>query len=73
MMSALGFKAWVDFFLACFLACVILRFTSGTTLADCVEINIAVKPFQLTYLQIMCPQELVGFEPMTMCATAQYC
>ena len=44
--------------LACFLACVILRLTSGVTPADCIEVSIAAKPFQSTYLQT-CPQALV--------------
>ena len=45
--------------LACFLTCVILRFTSGVTPADCIEGNMAAEPFQSTYLQ-MCPQALVS-------------
>ena len=36
---------------ACFLACVILRFTSGVTPADCIEVSMAVEPFQSTYFQ----------------------
>ena len=41
--SALGFKARVDFLLARFLACVLfLRFTSGATPADGIEISMAV-------------------------------
>ena len=57
--------------LACFLTCVVLRFTSGATPADCIEVSMAAKPFQTTYLQ-MCPQALVedwarpGLEPMTV-------
>ena len=40
--SALGFKARVDFSLACFLAYVlVLRFTSGVTPADCIEVSMA--------------------------------
>ena len=31
--------------LACFLACVILRFTSGVTPADCIEVSMAAEPF----------------------------
>ena len=45
--------------LACFLACVILRFISGARLTDCIEVSMAAVPFQSTYLQIMCPQALV--------------
>ena len=37
--------------LVCFLACVILRFTSGATPDDCIGISMADKPFQSTYLQ----------------------
>ena len=44
--------------LVCFLACVILRFTSGATPADCIEVSLAAKPFGSTYLQ-MCLQTLV--------------
>ena len=43
--------------LACFLACVILKFTSGMTPADCIEVSMAAKPFQSTYLQT-CSQAL---------------
>ena len=32
--------------LVCFLACVLLRFTSGATLADCIEVNMATEPFR---------------------------
>ena len=39
VMSALGFKTRVDFLLACFLTIVILRFTSGVTPADCIEVS----------------------------------
>ena len=45
-------------FFACFLACVILRFSSGATPTDCTEVSIATEPFQSTYLQ-MCPQTSV--------------
>ena len=47
---------WIPF--ACFLAYVILRFTSGATPADCIEVRMAAKPFQSVYLQT-CPQALV--------------
>ena len=50
-MSALGFKARVDPLFAGSLTCVILRFTSGATLADCVEVSMAAKPFRSTYSQ----------------------
>ena len=43
--------------LACFLACVILKFTSGVIPADCIEVSMAAD-FRSTYLQ-MCPQALV--------------
>ena len=40
-MSALGFKARVDFSLVYFLAGVLfLRFTSGATPADCIEVSV---------------------------------
>ena len=41
-MSALGFKARVFSLLACFLTCVIVRFISGATLADCMEVSRSV-------------------------------
>ena len=34
----------------CFLTFVILRFTSGVTPADCIEVSMAAKPFWSTYL-----------------------
>ena len=52
-----GFQSQ-DGSLACFLTWVILRFTSGVTLADCIEIHMAAKSFRSTYLQT-CPQALV--------------
>ena len=42
-----------------------LRFTSGVTLADCIEVSMAAEPFLSTYLQT-CWQALVevrGLEP----------
>ena len=54
---ALDFKVRVDPFL-CFLAYVILRFTSNAAPADCIEVTVAVKPFWSTYLQT-CLQALV--------------
>ena len=44
--------------LACFLTCVILRFTSDATPADCIEVSMAAEPFRSMYLQT-CPQALV--------------
>ena len=45
-MSTLGFKARVDFTLECFLArALFLRFTSGGTPADCIEVSMAVELF----------------------------
>ena len=41
-----------------FLTYVILRFTSGLTPADCIEINMAAEPFWSRHLQ-RCPQVLV--------------
>ena len=32
--------------LACFLACVILRFTSGATPADSIEVSMVAEPFR---------------------------
>ena len=54
VMSALGLKARVDP-LAGFLACMILRFASGATPADCIEVSVAAEPSLFdpcTYLQI---------------------
>ena len=49
-MSALGFKARVDFMLACFLACMLfLRFTSGVTCADLLMASMAARPFLPIY------------------------
>ena len=39
-------------YLACFLACVILRFTSGVAPADCMVASMTAEPFQSTYLQM---------------------
>ena len=44
--------------LAYFLTCVILRFTSGVTLADFIEVSMAAEPFGSMYLQRY-PQTLV--------------
>ena len=59
---SLGFKARVDPSLACFEFLFVcnefLRFTSGATPADCIEVNMAAKLFRSTYLQT-CPQALV--------------
>ena len=57
-MSALGFKVTMDPLLAYFLTCVILRFTSGATPADCIEVSMAGRPFQYIYLQIPCGEGL---------------
>ena len=46
VMSPLGFKASVDPF-ACFLACVILRFTSGATADDWIEVSMAAESCDL--------------------------
>ena len=43
--------------LACFLTWVILRFTSGVTPANCIDVSMAAKPFWSKYLQT-CPQAL---------------
>ena len=54
---------WVESqggYLCCtFLACVILRFTSGATPADCVEISMAAKPFWSTMRQDSNPRPSV--------------
>ena len=43
--------------LACFLGCALyLRFTSGVTPADCIEVSMAAESFQSTYL---CGQALL--------------
>ena len=54
----LGVKAKVDPLLACFLTCVILKFTPGATPADCIEVS---EPFHFTYKQI----KHWGFKPTT--------
>ena len=46
-----GFKARLDLLLVCF--------TSGVTPADCIEVNMATKPFQSMYLQIMSSLALI--------------
>ena len=57
--------------LACFLTCVIPRFTSGTTPADYIEVSMAAEPFRSTNLHV-CLQALVevwarlGLEPTTI-------
>ena len=58
-MSALGFKArWIPF--ACFLACVILRFTSGATPAECrIFVN-----FKIEDLSSFCEQLGYGIKLM---------
>ena len=59
VMSALGFKARVDPFFACFVTYGILSFISTVTPpADYVEFGMADEPFQSMYLQ-MCQQALV--------------
>ena len=47
---------WIPF--ACFLTCVILRFTFCVTPADCIEVSMAAGPFWSLYLQT-CLQALV--------------
>ena len=51
-------EACPGFPFAYFLACVILRFTSGATPAECIEACMAAELFQSTHLQT-CPQALV--------------
>ena len=43
--SVLGFRARMDHFLACFITCVILRFTSGATSADQLVVSMTAKQF----------------------------
>ena len=38
--------------LACFVACVILRFTSGATHADRMEVSMTAEPFRFTYRRV---------------------
>ena len=47
-----GFQSQVVSIFTCFLACVILRFTSGATTADCIEVSMANEPFWSMYLQM---------------------
>ena len=42
-----------------------LRFISGETTADLLMASMAAEPFGSTYLQMLYPQALVGFEPTT--------
>ena len=58
VMPALGFKARVD---PCILACVILRFTTGATPVNCIEVSIAAEAIWPTYTVDfqMCPQASV--------------
>ena len=50
VMSALGFKARVDFSLACFLACALyLRFTSSATPTDWIEVLVLVLSFNVSF------------------------
>ena len=51
MTSGLGFKARQDPFV-CFLTCVILRFTSGATPADCIWVLMFNVSFKITQQQI---------------------
>ena len=44
--------------LACFIACVILRFTSGVTPTDGIDVSVIAESFWSTYLQT-CPKALV--------------
>ena len=37
-----------------------------------IEFTMAAEPFRFTYLQITCPQALVGFKPTTVHATVQH-
>ena len=69
-MSALGFKANMDPLL-----CTSLpvhdrfpRFTSGVTPADCIEVSMAAKPFQSTYMSTSIGGGL-GLQPITVYAT----
>ena len=63
------FKSQGESLFACFLTCVILRFTSGATPADCIEVSMAAERFQSTYLQT-CLQVLVE---VWAGARTQYC
>ena len=47
--------------LACFLACVIRRFTSSATPADCIEVSMTAEFLRSMYLQT-CPQALVNLK-----------
>ena len=55
---------WIPF--VCFLACMILRFTSGAMPADCIEVSMAAEPFWSMYLQ-MCPQALMEVRGLKVC------
>ena len=67
-----GFQSQGGSLFTCFLACVILRFTSGVTPADCIEVGMVVEPFPSMYLWT-CLQALVevqGWNPSTTVRTA---
>ena len=56
---------------ACFLACVILRFTSGATPADCIEVSMVAESF-LIHISADVSASIgggSGFEPTTVRAT----
>ena len=67
VMSALGFKASVYLWLLCF---GFLRFASGVTPAD--HLMMAAESFQLTYLQIMHPQAMVGVQTLDQRSLPQH-
>ena len=70
--SALGLKARVDPLIACFVTCVILRFTSGVTPADWKGRSAQQEAFFDPHTCKSCiHKHWWGFEPLTVRATAQ--
>ena len=65
VMYALGFKARVDFSLACFLAYVlVLRFTSGVTPADVSMVSSHIPYLHVAEVKIACSRgKMPGFDP----------
>ena len=64
----------MDFSLARFLTCMQFpRFTSGATPADCIEVNMAAKPFWSVFLCLQALLEIQGSNPQPSMWRAQWC
>ena len=54
-----------------FLTCVILRFTSGVTPADCTEVSMVAEPFEPVLIEVSTSiGGGSGLEPTTLCAAS---